>query len=142
MFFLFFLTTLGLTTFGSHRLLAFFDQTVLCPHLCEPSLTPKNLGQWERQFVAHVLFFGPWTSLRRTSLAQTHPVRGVCSKFSWVRPKFGRSPDSPPPDRPKIRSFLFLLPPLFSFFLPLSRNYGGDFEAPGPSDVHVWALQM
>ena len=37
------------TTFGPDRLLAqttFFDQTVLCPNLCEPSLTPKNLGQW------------------------------------------------------------------------------------------------
>ena len=61
---------------------------------------------------------------------------GVCSKFSLVRPKFGRSPDSPPldpspadpppPDRPKFRSFFFFppLPPLFSFFLPL---LGGRF---------------
>ena len=34
---------------------------VLCPNLCEPSLTQKNLGQWccsSGQFVAHVLFFG------------------------------------------------------------------------------------
>ena len=57
---------------------AFFDQTVLCRNLCEPSLTPKNIGQWgccSEQFVAHVLFFWPWTSLRGTSLAQDHPVR-------------------------------------------------------------------
>ena len=37
------------TTFGPDRLLALttsFDQTVFCPNLCEPSLTPKNFGQW------------------------------------------------------------------------------------------------
>ena len=99
MFFLVFLTTFGphhfwpapllaRTTFGPDRLLAhrtFFDQTVLCPNLCEPSLTPKNLGQWgcsSGQFVAHVLFFGPWTSLRGTSLAQDHPVR-ICCCVVW-----------------------------------------------------------
>ena len=46
------------TTFGPHRLLAsFFDQTVLCLNLCEPSLTPKKPWPALREFVAHVLFF-------------------------------------------------------------------------------------
>ena len=40
---------------------------------------------------------------------------GVCSRFSWVRPRFGRSPRPPHPDRPKFRSF-FRHPPQFSFF--------------------------
>ena len=65
---------------------------------------------------------------------------GVCSKFSWVRPKFGRFPDSPPPDplprlpplrrtppppdRPKFRSFFALFQHSFRF---LFLSLGGRF---------------
>ena len=64
---------------------------------------------------------------------------GVCSKFSWVRPKFGRSPDSPPldpsPDStpsagppsagpPKISLFFFSSPA--TIFI-LSSSLGGHF---------------
>ena len=62
-----------LTTFGPHH---FWSQTASCPNFFEPSLTPRNLGQWScssGQF--HVLFIGPWTSLRETPLAQDHFVR-------------------------------------------------------------------
>ena len=56
----------------------------------------------------------------------------LCLKFSWVRPKLGRSPESLPPDSPSAgrtaQNFAFFfslsLPPLFSFFLPL---LGGRF---------------
>ena len=42
----FFLIINFLITVGPDRFLApVFDQTVLCPNLCEPSLTPKYLGQ-------------------------------------------------------------------------------------------------
>ena len=126
-------------------------------------LTPKNFGQWgcsSEQFVAHVLFLGPWTSLRGTQLPKTTLCGiprcvvwcvvdvlycvvlccgvvcrcGVCSKFSSVRPKFGRSPDSPPPDRPKFLSFFPLPPHFHSLFLlwVVSLNVGGVIEGWDP----------
>ena len=60
-----------------------------------------------------------------------------CSRFSWVRPRFGRTPRSrtlPPPDPPKFRVFSisrhnFLS---FSLFGVLSLNFGGVFEGPDP----------
>ena len=52
---------------------------------------------------------------------------------------------SPPPDRPKFRSF-FPSPTTISLCLCLSGvfslNFGGFCEAPGPSNVHVWALGL
>ena len=50
-----------------------------------------------------------------------------------------------PCTRPPKDSFFFSpLPPPFSFFFSLSLwvfslNFGGVFEAPGPSNVHVWS---
>ena len=123
------------TTFGPDRLLAqttFFYQTFFCPNLCEPSLTPKNLSSGH--FVAHVLFFGLWTSLRGTLVAQDHPVRDpplccvvLCCVFKifmgaskiWALPPTLPPPDPPTPDRPKFRSFFPPFPPQCSFFLPL-----------------------
>ena len=55
-------------------------------------------------------------------------------------------PDPPPPDRPKFRSFFFPLPPQFLLFSPsLVGPFRGIlvvFEAPRPSNVHVWALGL
>ena len=142
------------------RLLApFFDQAVLCPNLCEPSLTPKNLGQWgcsSGQFVVHVLFFGPCMDLpaNHPPPCPRPPVRdpplccvcrcccvvvwcvGVCSRFSWVCPRFGPSPppDSPSPGPRKISLFFFPLPPLFSFLSWGSFRgiFGGVIEGRDP----------
>ena len=58
----------------------------------------------------------------------------------------GLSADPPPPDRPKFRSFfsspatVFILFSLFCW--SFSLNSGGVFEAPGRSNVHVWALGL
>ena len=47
-------------------------------------------------------------------------------------------PDPPQPDNPKFRSFFFLSRHHSVF----SLNCGGVFEAPGPSNVHVWAFGL
>ena len=113
------------------------------------NLTPENLGQWgcpSGQFAAHVLFSGPWTSLRGTPLAQDHPVCCVvlcCGvsvrcvfKFFVVRPRFGRFPSAgpPPPDRPKFRFFSLSRHYFHSFFLlgVFSWNFGGVIEGRDP----------
>ena len=45
-------------------------------------------------------------------------VVGVCSRYSWVHPRFGPSPpDPPPPDRPKFRVFFFFPSPATVFIL-------------------------
>ena len=72
---------------------------------------------------------------------------GVCSRFSWVRPRFGRSPRLPPPPDPLSRLLLRRTTQNFAIlFLPLlgvfSWNFGGVIEEPGPSNVHVWALGL
>ena len=68
-------------------------------------------------------------------------VGGVCSRFSSVRPRFGRSPLSrtlPPPDllssadRPKFHAVFFTFPPQFSFFL---------LSLWGPSVEFWWCLK-
>ena len=138
----------GHTTFGPDRLLAqttFFDRTVLCPNLCEPSLTPKNLGQ------CHVLFLGPWSSLRGNPLAQDHPVRDpplccvvcrCCCVVLWfgvsVRCVFkifvGASkiwalpPTPPPPDplRQTAQNSALFLPSPATIFI-LSSSLGAPF---------------
>ena len=92
----------------------------------------KNLGQWgcsSGQFVAHVLFFGPWTSLRGTPLAQDHPVwdpplycgvvwcvGAVCVQ-NWALSLTPPPPDPPSPDRPKFRPFSLSRLPFRSFSL-------------------------
>ena len=69
----------------------------------------------------------------------------LCSKFSWVRPKFGRSPQLPPLRRTAQNLALFFFPllPQFSFFL-LSWGRFVEFwwcdRRPGPSNVHFWVL--
>ena len=146
-------------TFGPHH---FWPRSPLGPLADQTRFVPnpmriilENLGQWGCSFVVHVLFFGPWTTLRGTSLAQNHPVRddpswcgcvvvvlccvvvcrcGVCSKFSWVRPKFGPGPlprlhslRGTPLRRtgpPKISLFFFLHPA--TVFI-LSSSLGGRF---------------
>ena len=73
--------------------------------------------------------------------------------FVWTAlPRDRPSPGPPfpwtalPLDRPKFRSFFFPLPPQNSFFSSLSggssRGILVVFEAPGPSNVHVWALWL
>ena len=53
------------TTFGPHHfwprppLGPFFDHTVLCSNLCEPSLTPKNLGSGNLLLMSCFLGHGP-----------------------------------------------------------------------------------
>ena len=115
-------------------------------------------------FVAHVLFFGPWTSLRGTPHAQDHPVRDpalccvslLCCGVVWcvgavcVQNFLGcvqnlGVPDSPPPDplRRTAQNFalFFHFPPLFSLFFSLwgsSRGILVVFEASVPI-VHVRA---
>ena len=54
-------------------------ETVFWPNLCF-----ENLGQWSCSVVVLCCVVLCWC--------------GVCSKFSWVHPKFGRSPDSTPLD--------------------------------------------
>ena len=59
----------------------FFDQTVLCPNLCE--LDPKKpwpMGLLFGICCSCLVFFGPWTSLRRpTPLCRTpHPKTPLC----------------------------------------------------------------
>ena len=52
------------------------------------------------------------------------------------------SPGPPPPlDRPKFLVF-FPLPPQILFFFPSLGGPFVEFEAPGPSNVHVWALGL
>ena len=112
----------------------------------------ENLGQWgcsSGQFVAHVLFFGPpcegppcprlvrdpplWCGcvVKVWCCVVVWCVGAVCSKFSWVRPKFGRSPDSPPPDPspdstssagPSSTGPPSAGPPKISLFFSLSRH--------------------
>ena len=113
------------------------NQTIFCPNLCV-----ENFGQWgcsSGQFVAHVLFFGPWTTLRWTPFAQdlcgiprcgvgvSLSCCGVCvqnfrgaSKI-WALPRLHPPPDRPPPDRPKFR---FLFPSPATIFI-LSSSLGG-----------------
>ena len=126
------------TTFGPDRLLAqatFFYQTVLCPNFCEPSLTPKNLGQWScssGQFVAHV--HGPPCAgppLPKTTLCgiprcvvlcvqNFHGcVQDLCVPSDCPSPSAG----PPPPDRPNFRSFF---PSPATIFI-LSSSPGGRF---------------
>ena len=79
--------------------------------------------------------------LARDPLAQDHLVRapplccvvvcrcGVCSRFSWVRPRFGRSPRLPLSRTPLRRTtqnsaFFFPLSPPFSLVLS-SLSWGG-----------------
>ena len=68
-----------------------------------------------------------------------------CSRFSWVRPRFGRTP--PPSDtasagRPKISLFLFPSPATFFTLREVfSWKFGGVFEGWDLSNVHVWAFQ-
>ena len=80
---------------------------------------------WPMELLFHVLFFGPWTSLH-------------CARPPSLDPPCA---GPPPPDLQNFALF-FTLPPQFSFFLPSLGgrfvNFGGVFEAPGPSNVHVW----
>ena len=130
-----------------------FDQTVSCLNLCEPSLTPKNLGQWgcfSGQIVAHVLFFGPWTGphcgvwcVCAVVVVLVVLCCGVvcrCGVQIFVgASRFGRSPSAGPPSArpPQISRFFFNLSRhhfrSFSLSLGLfSWNIGGVSEAPGP----------
>ena len=155
MFFWFSWPLLARTTFGPDRLLAqttFFDQTVLCPNLCEPSLTPKNLGQWgcsSGQFVAHV-FFGPWTSLRGTpALPKTTLCGsrcccgvvcrcGVCSRFFVGASKIWALRRTPAPHFPSAGPPL-PGPPKISPFFPLSRPHFRSFSLSlGVCSVEFW----
>ena len=79
-----------------------------------------------------------------------------CVQDFWASPPDRPSPDRPSPgppfpwtalplDRPKFRSFLPLSRRKIRSFLPLwvcSRGILVVFEAPGPSNVHVWALWL
>ena len=65
----------------------------------------------------------------------------------WFGPPPGSDrppPDRPPPDHPKFHSFFSFSRRKISFFSSLSGvfslNFGGVFEAPGRSNVHVWVL--
>ena len=59
----------------------------------------------------------------------------------------GLDPPQPTPDLPKISRFFSSPALIFDLFLSLSLgvfswNFGGVFEASGPSNVHVWALGL
>ena len=150
--FLVFLNTFGTDSFCPRRL---FLIKILDPK--------KNIGQY-------VLFFWAWTSLRGTHRCvvwcvvvvalRCVAVGAVCVQdFHGCVQDLGAPPESPsagpprptapqldlpPPDRPKFRFFQSLLRHNFlSFYLGVSSwNFGGVLEAPGHSNVHVWALRL
>ena len=140
MFLLFFLTTFGPHHFWPRPTLGspFLIKPFCTQNLCEPSLTPKKKPWPMGQFVAHVLIFGPWTSVRKTPSLPKIPRCVVfcvvlCCVVLWCGVVCPPSPDSPsagpplptppqplcrdpPPDIPKFRSFFPL--PQFSYILP------------------------
>ena len=144
------------TVFAPNR---FFDQTVVCPNLCEPSLTPNKprpVGLLFGTICCSCLVFWAMDLLARDPpLPKTLLLMccgawcvacGVCSRFSWVSPTLPPPdpplPTLPQPDRPKFRSFFSLSRPHFrSFFVSLWGlvEILVVFEAPGSSNVHVWA---
>ena len=78
-------------------------------------------------------------------------VWGVCSRFSWMRPRFGCSPGPPLPRTPLPRTaqnfalFSFSRHNFLSFF-PLFWGpfveFWWSFGRLGPSNVHVWDLGL
>ena len=133
----------------------FFDQSVLCQNLCQPSLTPKNLGQWgcsSGQFVAHVCFLGHGPPCEGPPLPKT-TLCGLCcvSLLLWcgvsvrcvfkifvgaskiwalllIPPSMGPLlPDSSLRWSAKNFALFFPLPPQFSFFLPLLWVFSLNF---------------
>ena len=159
------------TTFGPDRLLAqttFFDQAVLCPNLCEPSLTPKKPWPMELLFgtTCCSCLFGAMDLPARDPPYPRPPCAGVVVVVVWCvgavcvqdfrgcvqdlgappdSPSAGPSPDSPSAGPPKVSPFFPSPAPIFALFVSLwgsSRVFLVVFEAPGPSNVHVWALGL
>ena len=116
------------------RLLAQTDRTVL--QTISPNLVQCNCSSGFGQFLFLFSFFNFCVLLLVLCV-----VWGVCSRFSWMRPRFGCSPGpplprTPPPQDPKSPAQNFAL---FSFsrhnflsFFPLlgvlSLNFGGVLE--------------
>ena len=110
-------------------------ETVFCPNLCV-----ENLGQWgcsSGQFVSHVLFFGPWTTLRWTPLTQDLcgiPRCGVgvsllCRVVVCVHPTPLRwTPAPAPPRRTSLRrtaqNFAHFFPSPATIFVLSSLSWG------------------
>ena len=123
-------------------LLAFFcDRTVLCPNLCEPSLTPKNLSQWDcssGQIVARDFFFGPWTSLCAgspqvlccgVSYGVAHNFRGCVQDLGASTDSLSTGPPPPTPLRRTAQNFapFFPSPTLFALSVSLSGGLFVEF---------------
>ena len=101
----------GLTTFGPHH---FWPKPLLLN--MGPNLrTILDLGQWVCCVVLCCVVF---CSVLLCCVVVCRC--GVHSRFSWVRPRFGRSQTPPPPDRPSTRPpkiAVFFSSPATIFFL-------------------------
>ena len=160
MFFCFFRPLLARTPFGPDRLLApSFDQTVVCPNLCQPSLTRPMELLFGTLCCSCLVFLGHGLPCEGPPLPKTTPVccvvvwcvGAVCvQNFRGCVQDLGALPDlsppphplsrvplrrtpspdsspsrrtSPPPVRPKFRSFF---PSPATIFI-LSSSLGGRF---------------
>ena len=137
------------------RLLAQTDRTVL--QTISPNLVQCNCTSGFGQFLFLFSFFNFCVLLLVLCV-----VWCVCSRFSWMRPRFGCSPGAPlprtpppqdpPPQNPKIprtaQNFALFSLSRHNFlsFFPLlgvlSLNFWWSFGRSGPSNVHVWDLGL